>query len=117
MSTDKIKKEIVETYWKIEKEREFGNLMDETDWQKFEGGELIEINPNEWFAETLAQAYQRGKEETLREAIRVVEGMNNFRQAKVDGSDVWNNALEQSAAKVDALVATLTAQLKGEKDV
>lgn len=35
-----------------------------------------------------------------------VEKMNNFRQAKVDGKDDWNNALEQSACKVDAFIQT-----------
>ena len=111
-----IKQEIVETDWKIEKEREFGNLMDETDWQKFEGGELIEINPNEWFAETLAQAYQAGKEETLREAIRVVtERLPN----KMSEEEKEEFHCEASILYWgEQLVATLTAQLKdNEKEV
>ena len=43
----------------------------------------------------------------LQEIEDMVEGMNNFRQAKVDGKKDWNNALEQSARKVDALLSAL----------
>ena len=39
--------------------------------------------------------------------IREIEKMNNFRQAKVDGKEDWNEALEQSAKKVDVLLSTL----------
>ena len=41
------------------------------------------------------------------EFLSMVEGMNNFRQAKVDGKDEWNSCLEQCAAKVDALIKEL----------
>lgn len=53
----------------------------------------------------------QAKLETLEAIIKKVEGMNNFRQAKVDGKEDWNNALEQSACKVDALLTKLKAEL------
>ena len=46
--------------------------------------------------------------QAVRESIiKEIEEMNNFRQAKADGKDDWNNALEQSALKVDALIKSL----------
>lgn len=58
--------------------------------------------------ETARRNYQRGVDET-REMIREeIEKMNNFRQAKIDGKEDWNNALEQSALKVDAFLASLS---------
>ena len=44
------------------------------------------------------------------EVIEQIKQMNNFRQAKVDGKEDWNDALEQSARKVDALLAHLTKE-------
>ena len=40
-----------------------------------------------------------------------IEKMNNFRLAKVDGKDDWNDALEQSACKVDRLLSSLDKPL------
>jgi len=45
----------------------------------------------------------------------MIEKMNNFRQAKVDGKDDWNNALEQSACKVDTLLSSLDKPLLDNK--
>ena len=47
-------------------------------------------------------------DEVLKVVVEKIKEMNNFRQAKVDGKEDWNMALEQSACKVDALLSNLS---------
>lgn len=49
------------------------------------------------------------KRELVKEMVEVVKEANNLRQAKIDGKEDWNRAMEQCAAKFDAVISTLTA--------
>ena len=48
---------------------------------------------------------------TTQAILKQVDEMNNFRQAKIDGKKEWNDAIEQCAAKVDALIQSLKSSL------
>ena len=50
----------------------------------------------------------------IEEIIKMAQETNNFRQAKVDGKEDWNNALEQSACKIDALITNLSTLIEGK---
>lgn len=60
--------------------------------------------------EKLVGLFFSQRQSILDEVKEKVEGMNNFRQAKVDGKDDWNDALEQAASKVDALIKSLSQE-------
>lgn len=48
----------------------------------------------------------------LEEVVGEIEGMNNFSQAKVDGDEKWNRAMEQAEAKVRALASHWREEIK-----
>ena len=72
----------------------------------YNGEEPIQTSP-ETVKSFLKQSLEKVYAEREKDLVERIEGMNNFRQAKVDGKDDWNDALEQSARKVDALLQAI----------
>ena len=72
-----------------------------------EGRELFTVVDWGHVQSFLKQSLEKVYAEREKDLVERIEGMNNFRQAKVDGKDDWNDALEQSARKVDALLQAI----------
>ena len=64
-----------------------------------------------WLKSRLETSIKQAEQEILNNVVLEIENCNNFRQAKVDGKDDWNDALQQSACKVDALISVFKNKL------
>ena len=73
--------------------------------ERLEREMMVTLPDYDW--QVISRAIHQAVAEERVRVVEMIEKMNNFRQAKIDGKEEWNNALEQSACKVDSLLTSL----------